>query len=293
MTLRQVRVPDGRGLSFAPLGALPDLDWVPIGLLRVDPTYQRSTGSDRSTALIRRIAAEFSWAKFQPLSTARRDGGLYAVIDGQHRLAGAVLRGDIPNLPCYVLPRAEMAAEAAAFMALNRDRVQVHQTALLKARVVAGDRQAREVVAICARAGVVLVSSSGDAKAGPGRTQAAGRIESLVERFGGDVVERALVAVRQAYDGRKIELRGPLIAAVALVLANNPDVSDLARLAAVLAAVPPDGWILRGQLRRAEEGGTLGAGVAFAVVTAFRGGAMTVLALWLIREPVDMGGTAR
>lgn len=264
ITLRRVRLPDGRGLSFPPGGPLPDLDWVPVSLMRVDAAYQRSLESERSVALIRRIAAGWSWAKYQPVNAARRPGDLYAVIDGQHRLAAALLRGDIPNLPCYVMPRMSLADEAGAFMALNRDRVQVHQTALLKARLTSGDPDARRVVEVCAVAGVRLVSSGTEAKAGPGRTQAAGRLESLLKAHGRDLVLDALRAVRVAYDGRRVELQGPLIGAVVLALDGMEAAADLDRLAVVIGMVEPQGWRLRGQLRR-DGHSSLGAAMAAAI----------------------------
>ena len=265
ITLRKVKLPDGRGLTFSPGGgALPDLDWVPVALMRVDAAYQRSLASERSVALIRRIAAGWSWAKYQPVNAARRPGDLYAVIDGQHRLAAALLRGDIPNLPCYVMPRMSLAEEAGAFMALNRDRVQMHQTALLKARLTAGDLDARQVVDVCAAAGVRLVSSGTEAKAGPGRTQAAGRLESLLKSHGRDMVQDALRAVRMAYDGRAVELQGPLIGAVVLALDAMEVEVDLERLAAVIGGALPAGWRLRGQLRR-DLHSSLGAAMAAAI----------------------------
>jgi hypothetical protein len=269
ITLRKVRLPDSRGLTFPPGGPLPDLDWVPVSLMRVGAAYQRSLESERSVALIRRIAAGWSWAKYQPVNAARRacgaDGGdLYAVIDGQHRLAAALLRGDIPNLPCYVMPQMSLADEAGAFMALNRDRLQVHQTALLKARLTSGDPDARLVVEVCAAAGVRLVSSGTEAKAGPGRTQAAGRLESLLKAHGRDMVLDALRAVRVAYDGRRVELQGPLIGAVVLALDGMEAAVDLDRLAVLIGRVEPQGWRLRGQLRR-DGHSSLGAAMAAAI----------------------------
>jgi hypothetical protein len=51
-----------------------------------------------SQALIRQIARHWDWDLCLPLVVSRRaDGSLY-VIDGQHRLAAARIRGDIDHL---------------------------------------------------------------------------------------------------------------------------------------------------------------------------------------------------
>jgi hypothetical protein len=61
-----------------------------------------------------------------------RDGGLY-VVDGQHRLAAAVMRGDIPQLPCVVSHFDSAEQEAAAFVALNQQRRPLNALDLFKA----------------------------------------------------------------------------------------------------------------------------------------------------------------
>jgi ParB-like chromosome segregation protein Spo0J len=45
------------------------------------------------------------------------------VVDGQHRLAAATLRGDIAHLPCVITSlMPTLGDEAAAFVALNQNR---------------------------------------------------------------------------------------------------------------------------------------------------------------------------
>jgi hypothetical protein len=85
-----------------PLGSLPVLQYCSPDQLLIDESYQRSLEAANSQTLIRRIAMHWDWGLCQPLFVARRaDGSLY-VVDGQHRLEAAKLRGDIWQLPCVV-----------------------------------------------------------------------------------------------------------------------------------------------------------------------------------------------
>ena len=58
-----------------PRGRMPTLQFVLIGELQVDHTYQRSADGEESRALIRRIAQRWNWDLCQPLVVARVRGG--------------------------------------------------------------------------------------------------------------------------------------------------------------------------------------------------------------------------
>jgi ParB-like chromosome segregation protein Spo0J len=64
----------------------------------------------------------WDWSLCQPLAVAKRDDGGLMVVDGQHRLEAARLRGDIEDLPCVVTAYRNAGDEAAAFVALNQQR---------------------------------------------------------------------------------------------------------------------------------------------------------------------------
>ena len=87
----------------APLGNPPTLEWVALDRLLVDDSYQRRADDGRSKVLIGQIARGWDWRLYQPLSVSRRAGGELFVVDGQHRLAAARMRGDIPHLPVVIL----------------------------------------------------------------------------------------------------------------------------------------------------------------------------------------------
>jgi ParB-like nuclease domain len=69
----------------------PQLLWIEIKDLVIDPSYQRHIGK-RGAANIRQIAENFDWSKFAPVIIAPIEGAQYAVVDGQHRTTAALLR---------------------------------------------------------------------------------------------------------------------------------------------------------------------------------------------------------
>jgi hypothetical protein len=72
-------------------GPAPILDWLKIGALVVDPTYQRNIGR-RGTINIKSIAENFDWSKFAPVIVAPLEGGKFAVVDGQHRTTSSTTK---------------------------------------------------------------------------------------------------------------------------------------------------------------------------------------------------------
>jgi hypothetical protein len=64
------------------------LQWLALDRLVIDDAYQRPLlpGTWKS---IEKIAANFQWSRFSPVLVAPIAGGLFAVIDGQHRVHAA------------------------------------------------------------------------------------------------------------------------------------------------------------------------------------------------------------
>src|ERR1700722_8255050 len=83
--------------AFHP-GPVPMLQWVEVGELVIDSSYQRAIGR-RGTINIKGIAENFDWSKFAPVIVAPVEGGKFAVVDGQHRTTAAMLRG-VESVPC-------------------------------------------------------------------------------------------------------------------------------------------------------------------------------------------------
>lgn len=126
----------------APLGELPEVCWQPCETLQIDHAYQRMTEEPASKRLIQQIAENWDWRLCSPLTVSHRANGGeigFYVIDGQHRLRAAELRGDIEELPCIISVFDSLEDEARLFVAVNTARRQVGEIERFHARVASKD----------------------------------------------------------------------------------------------------------------------------------------------------------
>lgn len=173
-------------------GAKPELCFLPVASLRVDPAYQRPiTKAGRKT--IEKIVDGFQWAKFAPLIVTPIRDGLYAIIDGQHRATAALICG-FDRLPCNVVDAG--AAEASAiFAAVNGTVTPLSVLALFRAARAAGEPWARGVQAACDAAGIEpLTHPVPRSRMKPRQTIAIGTLRKVVAQFGVETVGRVLAA---------------------------------------------------------------------------------------------------
>lgn len=184
-------------------GPKPDLIWLDVDFLSVDPRYQRDTGSRRSLNLIEKIAANFRWSRFGVASVVRDKGRAirYFVVDGQHRVEAA-RRLKLEEVPCVVLPHATLEEAAVDFVAMNRDRVTVTPLHIYHAQLAAGDAQALAIASVCKAAGVEICRHQVPASLmKPGQTLAVATIAKLVATGGEKFATRVLAQVASAGKG--------------------------------------------------------------------------------------------
>lgn len=116
-----------------------ELTWVSKRCLLVDDTYQRTLNDTKR----KQIASAFNWAAFGVLIVARRRDGSLFVIDGQHRLAAALSRSDITDVPCVIFDTEDdVAGEARDFIDTNTSRKPVNSVEKFKALLVTEDHAA-------------------------------------------------------------------------------------------------------------------------------------------------------
>ena len=201
-----------------PLGMMPALQYLPPDMLRVDVSYQRTLDTDASRGLIRTIAQHWNWDLCQPLVVARRgDGSLY-VIDGQHRLEAARLRGDIAQLPAVVVSYTSAADEAASFVHLNQQRRPLTKIDLFKAAVASGDAEAVGILAAVHDAGLTIAPHTNVASWKPGMICNIGGIEACWRLRGSSTTRIALTAMAKALDGQVLQYAGTLFPGIAAVV---------------------------------------------------------------------------
>lgn len=197
--LRHIDLGDRVAASSSPDSEPPELIWVRIDDLRIDDTYQRPI-MKRGWRQIEWIAENFNWASFSPVMVSRIDGGLFALIDGQHRAHAARLAGfhSIPAL-CVEVSQIE---QAAAFARVNGNVTQVTQQAMFKAALAAGEAWAVDSERAVAEGGCTLMrymKSSHERK--PGEIFQIGLIRDMVRHGEAEAVTVGLAALRSSAIG--------------------------------------------------------------------------------------------
>lgn len=205
----------------APLGRMPVLQFMAPAELAIDATYQRDLAAGPSQTLIRKIAQYWNWDLCQPLVVARRAGGGLFVIDGQHRLEAARMRGDIAQLPCVVVDYASTADEAASFVHLNQQRRPLGKLDLFKAAVASEDPEANAIVAAMDAAGLSIAPHQNYISWKPGMVSNIGGIETAWRTKGAAVTTAALGLLSEAFAGQVLRYAGTIFPGILAVVADE------------------------------------------------------------------------
>ncbi|MBP2229641.1 hypothetical protein J2847_002940 [Azospirillum agricola] len=263
-----------KGLKPSPnLGERPEFLWMPIEWLYVDWLYQRAMSSAKSRRLVRKITEEFWWPKFTPITVTPLDweAGKFAVVDGQHRAAAAILHPSVAEVPAWVIDAPDVRAQAAAFVGINGDRNGMTTMQLFKAQLAAEEGDAVQVKALCERAGVTIAFhlSNGSRELPPRTTMAVSTIRKLIAKHGEGPVHKALSTLAEAYVDAPNQLRGQIIQAMTTLFVEHGDRIDRERLVAAIA--PKDCEDLLDAARQVKrlEGGTTDAGMVRALMAAY------------------------
>ena len=201
-------------------GDEPQQEWVSIADLVIDGDYQR-TVLVKGARNIAKIAREFEWVKFAPAIVARISGRRYAVVDGQHRIIAACLRG-IVKVPCLVINASEQ-KQAEAFAAINANITEMSSLQLYAARLAAQDHRAIKLDRICRACGVNICRYVvGSDKMKVGDTLAASQLQKLLDRYGSEVFGHALVCITKTGDGHPGLVRAQIVSALCMAISEHP-----------------------------------------------------------------------
>ncbi len=233
------------------LGAPPSLDWIPLDRLTIDSRYQRALGN-KNERHVRRIVAHFSWNRYQPI-VVTESGDKFAVIDGQHRLAAAVLHPKIDSLPCYVVDAPTVADQAAIFIAANTDRIALGRIHQFWAAHAAGAEWAVRIHKLCEGAGVEI-SRTPRSNLPPLTTVATFTIQKLFP-LGDDAIASALALLVESHRDTADVFRSATIAALARIAAEQD--FDFAGMVKVLRDLDLTEQLARAKAKKATKGGKL------------------------------------
>lgn len=202
-------------------GAEPKLVWLDISKLVVDPRYQRDISRQGAKNVVR-IANDFSWQRFGTVlvSRAAEVDDLWAIIDGQHRVTGAALRG-IKSVPCMVID-ASPEAQAGAFAAINGQVTKLTPLQIHAARVASGDLDSIALVDLCAEGGVTICRYPvpGE-KMVAGETLAVGTLEKLRREVDRSILVLALQCITKTGDNVGL-VRTSLVKGLCSVFDSEP-----------------------------------------------------------------------
>lgn len=201
-------------------GAVSQLSWVPVADLVVDRAYQRDMTKE-SRRHVERIAAEFDWSLFSPVIVAPVAGGRYAIIDGQHRAAAALLVGE-KSVPAMVVV-ADRARQAKSFAAVNGKVFKMTAQAVFRAALAAGDPSATLAHAIASECGVrVLGYPVAKPQRKPGDTLAAASIQKTLADHGEAPLRLALTAIMASQGDKRSLVHSLNVRALAMLFRNHP-----------------------------------------------------------------------
>jgi hypothetical protein len=217
-------VKKSRSIAFQAIrGRLPVLQYLPPAELLIDPVYQRQIDGQASQALIRKIAENWDWSLCQPLVVSDRDGaGQLFVIDGQHRLAAALLRGDIGQLPCVVVNYPDAASEAGGFVALNQLRRPLNGIEVFRAAIASGDAEAMAIRDAVEAAGLMIAAHTNNKCYKPGEIGNVGGLRKAWRTHGPGVTGKALCVMADAFSGERLGYAGSIFPGIAAVISARP-----------------------------------------------------------------------
>lgn len=141
------------------VGPQIQMKWIPIEKLFVDTRYQRDIAKGLKSN-VRQIGRNFRWRRFAPVIVTPIQGtDCFAVIDGQHKTTGALLRG-LKIVPCAVVEAATLEEQGDSFKFLNANITRVNVYDIFKSNLASKDKDAQDLDRVVKKAGIRLVPSS-------------------------------------------------------------------------------------------------------------------------------------
>ncbi|MGL5447545.1 MAG: ParB N-terminal domain-containing protein [Rhabdaerophilum sp.] len=205
----------------ATFGPAPDLRWIDITALRVDPTYQREIAG-ANIRHIRKIAAAFDWRLFSVVVVSPLPGGVFAIVDGQHRTSAAALCG-IESVPCQII-QADAAMQARAFDAINGSTIKVGTQQRFKAACAAGDPASLRIREICQRARITILGGPPSTlQVVPGGCIAVVALQKLFATFDDEQAFVLLSCLRLTVTRPRVLLRREMIEATIDAFKDRPN----------------------------------------------------------------------
>src|SRR5690606_21708588 len=138
------------------------------------------------------------WRLCAPLVVSRRPDGLKVIIDGQHRWAAAMRRGDLLQLPCCLFTYDSPEDEARMFIVANRARKPMNRLDDFHAALAAADEDAVEIQRLVTEAGLRMARNTSSTAWKAGEVAFTSSIATALRRHGAAIVSAALTSLAEA-----------------------------------------------------------------------------------------------
>ncbi|MBC7340908.1 MAG: ParB N-terminal domain-containing protein [Clostridia bacterium] len=194
------------------------VDFCDVEQIETDVRYQRALSETK----VRAIMKDFDLRAIGMIYVSMREDGSLWVLDGQHRLEAAKRMG-IKKVQCRVYIGLSREEEARLFYYFNANRGPVSALQRFKAKLVAGDGEARRILAIAKRHGFVIEYQYSRGGSGMPRCIAAvGALEQIYREDGERMLDRVLDVINRAWDGDPESLKGQIFLGVRMFLKRFP-----------------------------------------------------------------------
>lgn len=227
---------DPSGLTITPpasFGPAPDLRWIDISQLVVDPAYQRDLNK-HSARHIGQIAEKFDWRLFSAVIVSPIAGGRFAIVDGQHRTTAAAACG-IDSVPCQII-QADAGMQARAFEAINGKVIAVSTLQRYRAAIAGGDPEALRIKALTERGGVKMLTSNYGLNCQPGDTMAYNAVRRICSHLPDDGAAFLFALARAMVKRPRVYIRAEmLLALLAVFTEDHPEWMGDLNIAVILA----------------------------------------------------------
>jgi len=260
MSLRPLEIESYKPIERRSSGVPPMLEWIKLERLVIDETFQRQI-REQGRRNVLRIAENFSWSCFTPVIVAPVEGGLYSIIDGQHRATAAKLAG-AETVPCQVV-LIDRQAQASAFKAINGNVTKMSPMQLWRASLAAGEEQAVALAAAAKDADLELLTYPVPKHLQrPGQTMAVQACIAAFNQYGRETFVAAISCVTRTRNNHRGILSTATIKALCQALDADHGMRDDPKLleafdkidlqamllAASRAVAEGQGWTLPGKL---------------------------------------------
>lgn len=244
----------------------PYIAAVPVSRLFADSTYQR----DLDTHRVDKMAADFQIALVGIIEVSLRDGGVCAILDGQHRW-GAVKANafgsadEDPHVPCRIHTGLTVTEEADLYHRLNTTRRSLTGWDRWVARRGAGDPAALAIEACAARNDIVI-----GMHAGTNVLRATKACENVVALGGIALLDEVLGLIRKTWPDDQAGFDAAIVYGLGHVLDGyTRDELDIERLVATLSGIVPRQLTARAAAVRELHKGTMDRLAAHVIVDRY------------------------